>query len=99
MGNYSTRQAQLEVELSFIFDRLMNKNTIEKSDIISVVNKFKELKKTNPDRYKTLANKAIALNENFKVLSSKGRVNPKEWKKLNSIYAEFQGFFPQEEEV
>ncbi|AHB41211.1 TPA: hypothetical protein DIC40_03390 [Patescibacteria group bacterium] len=97
MGNYASRQAQLESETKNIFDRLMNKNTIEKSDVMSLVNKFKALKEENPAQYVTIANKAIGLNNNFKKLALKGRVNPKGWEKLNSIYEEFKSFVEAKE--
>ncbi|MDD3262991.1 MAG: hypothetical protein PHR61_04030 [Candidatus Absconditabacteria bacterium] len=91
MGNYSSRKVQLESELKFMFNRLMNKKTIEKSDVMSVVNKFKDLKKEDPATYTGLANKAVSLNSSFTKVSFKGRVKPKEWEKLNIIYAEFHG--------
>ena len=91
MANYASRQVQLESELKFIFDRLMNKKTIEKKDIMSVVNKFKDLKKESPKNYTTLANKASSLNPGFTKISFKGRVKPQEWDKLNQIYKEFCG--------
>lgn len=99
MGNYSSNQAKLEVDLVFVFDRLINKKTIEKKDVMCLVNKFKALKKENPAQYTTIANRANSLNSNFKQLSFKGRVKPKEWEKLNAIYTEFKKFFPQEKEV
>jgi hypothetical protein len=90
MGNYTSRQIQLESETKNIFDRLMNKNTIEKSEVMSLVNKFKALKKENPEQYRTIANKANSLNSNFKTVSQKGRVKPQDWDKLNLIYKEFK---------
>lgn len=89
MGNYPSRQIQLESETKNIFDRLMNKNTIEKSDVMSLVNKFKALKDENPEQYTTIANKAITLNASFKKHSQRGRIHPKEWNKLMLIYDEF----------
>lgn len=91
MGNYASREIQLESELKFIFSRLMNKKTIEKKDIMSLVNKFKDLKKESPKNYTTLANKASSLNNCFTKISFKGRVKPQEWEKLNQIYQEFCG--------
>lgn len=73
-----------------IFDRLMNKKTIEKSDIMSIVNKFKALKDVNPERYTTITNKAIGLNPSFKKMSFKGRIKPKDWNKLSLIYEDFK---------
>ncbi len=90
MGNYASRQIQLESETKNIFDRLMNKNTIEKSDVMSLVNKFKALKDENPEQYTTIANRANSLNAKFKTVSQKGRVCPRDWDKLNLIYKEFK---------
>lgn len=90
MGNYVSRQAQLESELKFMFNRLMSKKTIEKKHIMSIVNKFKNLERENSKQFKTIANKANSLNSTFKQLSFKGRIVPKEWDKLNLIYNEFQ---------
>ncbi len=91
MGNHKSRQAQLESETKNIFDRLMNKKTIEKCDVMSLVNKFKALKKENPELYATIANKANALNAKFKTVSQKGRVKPQDWDKLKLIHQEFKG--------
>lgn len=88
MGNYASRQAQLESELKMIFDRLMNKKTIEKSDIMSLISKFKKLKEENPAEYSTITNRAKKLNEQFKNLSLKGRIKPKEWNYLLNLYEE-----------
>jgi hypothetical protein len=91
MGNYASRQIQLESETKNIFDRLMNKNTIEKSDVMGLVNKFKALKKENPAQYTTIANRANSLNSVFKKVSQKGRVKPQDWDKLKLIHQEFKG--------
>ena len=90
MGNYKSTQAQLESELKNMFDRLMNKNTIEKTNIMGLVSKFKSLKEENPARYTSIANRASSLNESFKKISQKGRVKPKEWEKLKKIYEDFK---------
>ncbi len=91
MGNYQSRQAQLESETKTIFDRLMKKKTIEKGDVMSLVNKFKALKDENPAQYTTIANKANSLNAKFKTVSQKGRVKPQDWEKLKLIHEEFKG--------
>lgn len=90
MGNYVSKQIQLESETKNLFDKIMNKNTIEKSSIMGLVNKFKALKNENHQKYTTIANRAKTLNDNFKTLSRKGRIKPNDWNKLNQIYAEFE---------
>lgn len=90
MGNHVSRQAQLELETKNIFDRLMNKTTIVKSDILSLTRKFKDLKEVNENQYTTITNKANRLASKFKDRSLKGRINPKEWEQLQKVYEEFE---------
>lgn len=99
MGNYASRQTQLESETKNIFDRLMNKNTIEKKNVMSLVNKFKDLKQVNPGRYTTLANKANSLNKNFTAVSFLGRVAPQGWDKLKLIHKEFNALIDEKVSV
>jgi len=90
MGNYTSREAQLQIELKMIFDKLMKENTIKKSNIMSLINKFKALKAENKGKYTTITNRVGSLNPQFKTLSFKGRVKPQEWIKLNEINEEFK---------
>lgn len=57
MSNYDDREKQLKTELNELLTKYAEQNSITKKNLMSLNNKFKDLKKINSDKWRNLANR------------------------------------------
>ena len=85
MGNYANREVQLVHELNELFTKYAKQNSITKKNLMSLNNKFKELKKIDTKKWRNLANRINTISRNANGLNLTTN-----FIKFESLYKDFQ---------
>lgn len=84
MGNFNSREDQLQKEALSLFKKLSNQTSITKKNLMSLSRKLKQLKEIDNEKYRNLSNRLTALSN-----KAKGLNHTENLMKFHEIYADF----------
>lgn len=84
MGNYNSREEQLQKEALALFQKLSGQKSITKKNLLSLSQKLKELKEIDNEKYRNLSNRLTTLSNNAKGLNLTENLM-----KFHEIYSDF----------